>query len=234
MILYGNLEQVRKDVAAYNRNVKDVATCGHDIVLIAACKTQTKETVDELMSCAPDFVLGENRVQELTAKYDSRYDWHFIGQLQTNKVKYIIDKVSLIHSLDRLELAKEIEKQAAKHGKVQSCLVEVNMGSELSKGGVAPEDAIDFIRSLKDFGHIKVEGIMSVLPNLGDTEELHSLYEKLYALYESAKELTQSNVDIKYLSAGMSGDYKIALAHGANMIRLGRIIFGERPAVLQQ
>ncbi|MDE7373388.1 MAG: YggS family pyridoxal phosphate-dependent enzyme [Clostridia bacterium] len=220
MILYDNLEQVRKDVAA----------CGREVVLIGACKMQTKETVDEFMSAAPDFVLGENRVQELTAKYDDRYEWHFIGQLQTNKVKYIIDKVSLIHSLDRLELAREIEKQAEKHGKVQACLVEVNMGAELSKGGVAPEDTLDFIRSLKEFNHIRIEGIMSVLPNLGDTDELHSLYEKLYTLYESAKELKQSNVDIKYLSAGMSGDYKIALAHGANMIRLGRIIFGERPA----
>ena len=105
------------------------------------------------------------------------------------------------------------------------------MGAELSKGGVPPEDLLDFIRSLKDFKHIRIEGVMSVLPNLGDTDELHSLYDELYAIFESAKELVQSNVDIKYLSAGMSGDYKIALAHGANMIRLGRIIFGERPAV---
>ena len=87
-------------------------------------------------------------MQELTAKYDPAYRWHFIGQLQTNKVKYIADKVELIHSLDREELAKEIEKQAAKHGKVQDCLVEVNMGSEISKGGVAPAETVDFIRSL--------------------------------------------------------------------------------------
>ena len=224
MILYENLEQVRKDVKE----------CGRDVVLVGACKMQSKETVDEFMAYAPDFVLGENRVQELTAKYDGEYEWHFIGQLQTNKVKYIIDKVSLIHSLDRLELAREIEKQAAKHGKVQACLVEINMGGELSKGGVAPESTLDFIRSLKDFEHIRIKGLMSVLPNLGDTDELHAMYEKLYALYQRVKELTQSNVDIKYLSAGMSGDYKIALAHGANMIRLGRIIFGERPAIQKE
>ncbi|MCM1306293.1 MAG: YggS family pyridoxal phosphate-dependent enzyme [Bacteroides sp.] len=221
MILYGNIEQVRKDIAS----------CGREVVLIAACKTQTKDVIDGFMAYAPDFVLGENRVQELTAKYDAKYDWHFIGQLQTNKVKYIIDKVSLIHSLDRLELANEIEKQAAKRHKVQACLIEVNMGGELTKGGVSPNDALDFIRSLKDFEHIKIEGIMSVLPNLGDTEKLHSLYEKLYGLFENAKGLTQPNADVKYLSAGMSADYKIALAHGANMIRLGRIIFGERPAI---
>lgn len=218
MIRYDSLESIRKEVAA----------SGRDITLVAACKTQTKQTVDEFMAYAPDFILGENRVQELIDKYDPRYEWHFIGQLQTNKVKYIIDKVSLIHSLDREELAKEIEKQAAKHGKVQSCLVEVNMGAELTKGGVDPAHALEFIRSLKDYAHIRVEGIMSVLPNLGDTEELHAAYDGLFGLFEQAKEIEQDNVHIKYLSAGMSGDYKIALAHGANMIRLGRVLFGER------
>ena len=123
MIVYDNLAKVREAVKM----------CGRDVVLIASCKTQTKATVDELMAYAPDFVLGENRVQELTAKFDGRYKWHFIGQLQTNKVKYIIDKVELIHSLDREELAVEIEKQAAKRNKIQSCLVEINMGNELSK-----------------------------------------------------------------------------------------------------
>lgn len=219
MILFDNLEKVRADVAE----------CGRDVVLVAACKMQTKDTVDRFMACAPDFILGENRVQELTAKYDPRYEWHFIGRLQTNKVKYIIDKVSLIHSLDRDELAREIEKQAAKHGKVQKCLVEVNMGSEQSKGGVEPACVTEFIKSLECYTHIEIEGIMSVLPNLGDTPELHLMYEQLYDVFEDVKRIKQSNVNIKYLSAGMSGDYKIALAHGANMIRLGRILFGERP-----
>ena len=159
MVYTEHIEEVRRAVAE----------CGREVTLVAAVKMQTKETVDELMRVAPDFVLGENRVQELTAKYDPAYRWHFIGQLQTNKVKYIADKVELIHSLDREELAKEIEKQAAKHGKVQDCLVEVNMGSEISKGGVAPAETVDFIRSLASYGHIRVRGLMSVLPNLGDT-----------------------------------------------------------------
>ena len=124
MVYPEHIEEVRRAVAA----------CGRHVDIVAAVKMQTKDTVDELMRLAPDFILGENRVQELTAKYDPSYRWHFIGRLQTNKVKYIIDKVELIHSLDRAELAKEIEKQAAKHGKVQDCLVEVNMGSEVSKG----------------------------------------------------------------------------------------------------
>lgn len=218
MVYTEHIEEVRRAVAE----------CGREVTLVAAVKMQTKETVDELMSVAPDFVLGENRVQELTAKYDPAYRWHFIGQLQTNKVKYIVDKVELIHSLDREELAKEIEKQAAKHGKVQDCLVEVNMGSEISKGGVAPAETVDFIRSLASYGHIRVRGLMSVLPNLGDTPELRALYASLRDLFAEVRNMKQENLSADYLSAGMSGDYKIALEYGSNMIRLGRTLFGER------
>lgn len=218
MLYTEHIEEVRRAVAE----------CGREVTLVAAVKMQTKETVDELMRVAPDFVLGENRVQELTAKYDPAYRWHFIGQLQTNKVKYIADKVELIHSLDREELAKEIEKQAAKHGKVQDCLVEVNMGSEISKGGVAPAETVDFIRSLASYGHIRVRGLMSVLPNLGDTPELRALYASLRDLFAEVRNMKQENLSADYLSAGMSGDYKIALEYGSNMIRLGRTLFGER------
>ncbi len=218
MVYTEHIEEVRRAVAE----------CGREVTLVAAVKMQTKETVDELMRVAPDFVLGENRVQELTAKYDPAYRWHFIGQLQTNKVKYIADKVELIHSLDREELAKEIEKQAAKHGKVQDCLVEVNMGSEISKGGVAPAETVDFIRSLASCGHIRVRGLMSVLPNLGDTPELRALYASLRDLFAEVRNMKQENLSADYLSAGMSGDYKIALEYGSNMIRLGRTLFGER------
>lgn len=218
MVYTEHIEEVRRAVAE----------CGREVTLVAAVKMQTKETVDELMRVAPDFVLGENRVQELTAKYDPTYRWHFIGQLQTNKVKYIADKVELIHSLDREELAKEIEKQAAKHGKVQDCLVEVNMGSEISKGGVAPAETVDFIRSLASYGHIRVRGLMSVLPNLGDTPELRALYASLRDLFAEVRNMKQENLSADYLSAGMSGDYKIALEYGSNMIRLGRTLFGER------
>lgn len=211
------------------REVREaVAACGREVAVVAAVKMQTKDTVDELMRAAPDFILGENRVQELTAKYDPSYRWHFIGQLQTNKVKYIADKVELIHSLDRAELAKEIDRQAAKHGKIQDCLVEVNMGSEISKGGVAPGDTAEFLRTLQDFPHIRVRGLMSVLPNLGDTPELRSLYAGLQSLFESTAGLSLSNYRADILSAGMSGDYKIALEYGSNMIRLGRTLFGER------
>ncbi len=218
MIYLDKLDEVREII----RNL------GRDVTIIAATKTQSKEIVDEFHALAPDVILGENRVQELVDKFDERYEWHFIGQLQTNKVKYIADKVSLIHSLDRDDLAKEIEKQGAKRDIIIPCLVEINMGAEITKGGVAPEKATEFIRSLEKYPHIRVEGIMSVLPNLGDTPELDGLYSRLDDLYDEVSEIKQSNVDIKYLSAGMSGDYKVALRHKSNMIRLGRVLFGER------
>lgn len=219
MILYNNLQKVRDDVK----------NCGREVTLIAASKTQPKEVVDEFMTIAPDFVLGENRVQELLEKYDPKYRWHFIGRLQTNKVKYIVDKVELIHSLDRDDLAKEIEKQAAKHGKIMDCLVEINMGAEISKGGVSPDNALAFILSMKVYPHIRIKGVMTVLPNLGgDEKTLGELCDKLRGIFEQAKLIEQDNVDIEYLSCGMSADYQIALAHGSNMIRLGRMLFGER------
>ncbi len=218
MIYSENLSEIRQQVAFTGRKV----------ALIAATKTQTTEIVDKFMSLAPDFCLGENRVQELMAKYNPSYRWHFIGQLQTNKVKYIIDKVDLIQSLDRDELAREIEKQATKCGKIQDCLVEVNMGAEITKGGVAPDDVVRFVKSLEKYPHIRVKGLMSVLPNLGDTPKLHTLYESLYDLYEDLKHISVENTDIEYLSMGMSNDYKIALQHGSNMLRLGRVLFGER------
>ena len=217
MIDLDALKKVREQVAEQDR----------EIILVGATKTQDKTVIDEFMSIAPDFVLGENRVQELLDKYDSAYKWHFIGRLQRNKVKYIIDKVELIHSLDRLVLADEIERQAQKHSKVQGCLVEINIGGEESKGGVAPEDVEEFIRSLSNHTHIKIEGIMSVLPNV-DTAELEALYDKLDDVFDKVKKIEQSNVDVKYLSAGMSGDYEIALHHKSNVIRLGKLIFGER------
>lgn len=220
MILFDNLEKVRDEVAKYDRNIR----------LVAACKMQSKDTIDEFMSVAPDFVLGENRVQEFVERYDVKYVWHIIGQLQTNKVKYVVGKVDLIHSLDRADLAKEIEKQASKRGIVQKCLVEINMGAEITKGGVRPAETLDFIQSMKDYPHIEIKGVMSVLPNLDDKVRLANLYDELQRIYEDAKSIRQEGVNVEILSAGMSNDYKIALEHGSNMLRLGRILFGERIA----
>ena len=165
MVLINNINEIREKVKTYNR----------DITLIAATKTQTSETVDEFVKVAPEFILGENRVQELVSKYNPNYVWHMIGQLQANKVKYIIDKVDMIHSLDRLTLADEIEKQATKHNKVMNCLIEINMGAEITKGGVEPTQVKEFIEQLRSYAHINVKGLMAVLPNMDTTNLQNSI-----------------------------------------------------------
>ncbi len=218
MVLINNINEIREKVKTYNR----------DITLIAATKTQTSETVDEFVKVAPEFILGENRVQELVSKYNPNYVWHMIGQLQANKVKYIIDKVDMIHSLDRLTLADEIEKQATKHNKVMNCLIEINMGAEITKGGVEPTQVKEFIEQLRSYAHINVKGLMAVLPNMEDKVALGNMYKDLYRIFGDSKSLNGGNVDIKYLSAGMTNDWEIALDNGSNMIRLGRVLFGER------
>ena len=218
MVLINNINEIREKVKTYNR----------EITLIAATKTQTSETVDEFVKVAPEFILGENRVQELVSKYNPNYVWHMIGQLQANKVKYIIDKVDMIHSLDRLTLADEIEKQATKHNRVMNCLIEINMGAEITKGGVEPTAVKEFIEQLRSYAHINVKGLMAVLPNMEDKVALGNMYKDLYRIFKDSKSLNGGNVDIKYLSAGMTNDWEIALDNGSNMIRLGRILFGER------
>ena len=226
-------EEIASNIAELKQRVADVtAKCGRsdEIKIVAATKTQPKELIDFIAQNRLLTDVGENRVQELLTKYtpESSLNWHLIGQLQSNKVKYIIDKVVLIHSLDRTELADEIEKRAEKCGVVQDCLVEVNMGSEISKGGVEPDSAVEFVKSLAGYGHIRVRGLMSVLPALGDTPELRRLYAELQALYGEACGIKQNNAKIDLLSAGMTNDYHVALEYGANIIRVGRAIFGER------
>ena len=170
------------------------------------------------------------RVQELLEKYTPDVRWHFIGQLQTNKVKYIVDKVELIHSVDRLSLLQEIDRQAKKHGKVQDILIEVNIGGEEKKGGVAPAEVIDFAKEVDKYPSVRLKGLMSVLPNV-EKEALNAFYLQLSKLYDTLKQTKLNNADIRYLSAGMSNDYDVAVKYGANIVRLGRALFGEREVI---
>ena len=199
-----------------------------DVTIVCATKTVPATVMNSIYDELGLSIVGENRVQELLSKYDEANrckHWHFIGQLQTNKVKYIIDKVDLIQSVDRLSLALEIQKQAQKIGKTQDILVEVNMAGEESKGGATPQSTLSFIEELQKLQNIKVRGIMSVLPNLEDKVALNGYYSQLYSLYSEVK---RSIDGIDYLSAGMSGDWERAVSYGANMIRLGSILFGKR------
>lgn len=201
-----------------------------DVLVIGASKTMPLERILFVRDNTDVKIFGENRVQELLEKYTPEVRWHFIGQLQTNKVKYIIDKVELIHSVDRLSLLQEIDRQAKKHGKVQDILIEVNIGGEEKKGGVAPAEVIDFAKEVDKYPSVRLKGLMSVLPNV-EKEALDAFYLQLSKLYDTLKQTRLDNADIRYLSAGMSNDYDVAVKYGANIVRLGRALFGEREVI---
>ncbi len=201
-----------------------------DVLVIGASKTMPLERILFVRDNTDVKIFGENRVQELLEKYTPDVRWHFIGQLQTNKVKYIIDKVELIHSVDRLSLLQEIDRQAKKHGKVQDILIEVNIGGEEKKGGVAPAEVIDFAKEVDKYPSVRLRGLMSVLPNV-EKDALNAFYLQLSKLYDTLKQTRLDNADIRYLSAGMSNDYDVAVKYGANIVRLGRALFGEREVI---
>lgn len=200
-----------------------------DITIVAASKTRDIDTIKALVKNTPIKSCGENKVQEFNSKYvfDEDIDWQFIGQLQTNKVKYLIGKVSLIHSVDRESLAQKIDELSEKNGVVTNVLVEINSGHELTKGGVDKSEVVDFIKSLAKYKNIKILGIMSVLPN-DKTEVIEPLYKELYNIFTSLNDFKQDNFEAKYLSAGMTNDYLLAIKNGANMVRIGTGIFGAR------
>lgn len=189
--------------------------------IVPATKTVPIEIISQLPACGIEEA-GENRVQELLEKYDkvSGIKWHFIGALQTNKVKYIVDKVVLIHSVDRQALADEIERQCAKRGIKMDVLVEINVGGEESKSGVSPCEAENLMSFVVQKEHLNLRGVMSVLPKDAPDDD----YKRLYELFLIAKERFGADI----LSAGMSKDYERAIAFGANLIRPGTAIFGER------
>lgn len=207
--------------------------CGRKdtVRLIGATKTQSPELITFLNDRKILTDVGENRVQELTQKYPYGPDlhWHMIGQLQSNKVKYIIDRVDLIHSLDRISLAQEIQKQAFKHGIYADCLIEINMGSELSKGGIEADELLQFVPQVLQFDRIRIRGLMAVMPNTTDIPQLIGLYRKLRRMYEILPSLVPDSTKVDTLSCGMSNDYEIAICEGGSTaVRLGRELFGAR------
>ena len=152
-------------------------------------------------------------------------DWHFIGPLQTNKVKYIIDKVELIHSLDRISLAKEINKRAELNNRLIQVLVQVNLPKESTKSGIYEEDLQSFIEALADYPYIRVKGLMGIGPNTTDEEAIRTCFRRLRIHFENLRNKSFKHIDMEYLSMGMSNDYMIAIEEGANMVRVGRAIF---------
>lgn len=224
-------EVIESNIIDFKEKVKKLSErCGREVKIVAATKTQPKELLDFIAERSLLTDVGENRVQEFVDKYDpaSGLNYHIIGQLQSNKVKYIAGKVVLIHSLDRLSLADEIEKQYSKRGITADCLVEVNMGSEISKGGVEPDGLYAFIDALRSYKNINVKGIMSVMPNVEITA-LIGYYKKFASLFAGLEKMKGGNVSPEICSCGMSNDYMTAIEYGgSNMVRPGRVLFGER------
>jgi pyridoxal phosphate enzyme (YggS family) len=201
--------------------------------LVAVSKTKPCELILEgLESGHKDF--GENKVQELVSKYEQLpkdIKWHMIGHLQRNKVKYIAPFVHLIHGVDSMKLLKEVNKQAEKHNRIISCLLQMHIAVEETKFGLNQEELSDILtgHELTQLTHVKIVGLMGMATNTNDESRVCSEFEGLKALFDSIQTLKQiSNVEIKHLSMGMSGDYPLALKSGSNMIRVGSKLFGER------
>ena len=210
----------KKKLAKVQKDIENKAT------LVAVSKTRTKEEIEEAYNCGCR-IFGENRVQELKDKYDSRYEWHLIGHLQRNKVKDVVPLVSMIESLDSLRLAQEIEKECSKINKIMPVLVEVNISREENKTGIYFEECLSFVKNCMKFEHLDIQGLMCVGPFTDDEEHIHKCFEKMRVLFQRLQ--TEYGKDkIKYLSMGMSQDYPIALEHGSNLVRIGSLIFGKR------
>lgn len=228
------MENIERNIRAINENKDAISTRiggkPGDVMLIAVTKTRTPEEINRAIECGITDI-GENKVQEILDKYDQvkPVRWHMIGHLQTNKVKYIIDKVSLIHSVDSFKLAEEIQKRAAGIGQSIEILVQVNAAKEESKFGVSAEETEALILQILDScGNIRIKGLMSIAPFEDNPEEVRVFFRQVKNLYDRFSTIKHKNLDFQFLSMGMSHDYEVAMEEGANMIRIGSSIFGQR------
>ncbi len=221
-----NLEKVQKQIEEAENNSK----YGQKVTLVAVSKTHPAEDIQEAYDAGiRDF--GENKVQELMTKIDvlpADIRWHLIGHLQRNKVKQIIGKTYLIHSVDSLRLAEEIDKESKKAGVVTSILVEVNISGEESKFGTDREEAIRLIEAVSKLKNIKIKGLMTIAPQTDDPEDVRGYFAALKELSIDIERRNIDNISMDFLSMGMSGDFIVAINEGANIVRVGTSIFGAR------
>lgn len=223
-----NLSEIRSKI---EKAAKKVNRDSKEITILAVTKTVDVDLVNEAMNEGITSV-GENKPQELARKYDiigDKLNWHLIGTLQTNKVKYIIDKVCMIHSLDRIALCEEIQKRAEQINREIDCLIQVNISKEESKHGLDKDEVIDFVKEVSEkYKNIKIKGLMTMAPFVEDENEIRGVFKGLKDLSTQIKELNIPNVEMDALSMGMSHDYEIAIEEGATIVRVGTSIFGER------
>ena len=226
-MLKENLESVERKIEEACRRAGRMRG---EVTLVAVSKTKPVSMLQEVYDLGIR-VFGENKVQEIRDKYESLpadIEWHMIGHLQTNKVKYIIDKVKLIHSVDSLRLAETIEKEAEKHNCTADILLEVNVAEEESKFGLKTEEVIPFYEKILQYSHINVRGLMTIAPFVENPEKNRSIFADLHKLYVDIKRKNIDNGTVSILSMGMTNDYEVAIEEGATMVRIGTGIFGAR------
>lgn len=218
------LERIALAAQAAHRNSSDIR-------LMAVTKTRSAQRVNEAIA-AGITLLGENRAQELLEKYEDynkeNCEIHFIGHLQTNKVKTIIDKVAMIQSVDRLPLAEKIDRCAREAGRVMPVLIEVNIGGEATKSGIATQLLPDLLAQMAGFSNIKIKGLMCIPPNVPDDLTKERYFAQMYRHFIDIRAKKMDNVCMDILSMGMSYDFPLAIKHGSNIVRIGRELFGER------
>lgn len=226
MIFKDNYDRVLKNI----EDAKNKSTYKQEVSLLAVTKTHGTDVINEAIDSGITDI-AENRVQEIQKKYseiNKNVNWHLIGSLQTNKVKYIIEKVSLIHSLDRIQLAKEINKRAKSINKIQDCLIQIKISEEESKRGLSEENLLDFIKECKsEYPYIRFRGLMGMAPFFEDPEETRSYFSDLRALFDRLREEMLLGDEFDILSMGMSNDYTVAIEEGATMVRIGSALFAE-------
>lgn len=223
MSIAENIEKVRNDIkeaCVRSGRIYD------DITILGVTKTVG---ADDIMCAVNEGIcdLGENRVQEFMDKYGKipNVKWHIIGHLQTNKVKYIIGKTKLIHSVDSLKLAEEIEKLSKKANVTTDILIEVNISGEETKSGISKEEILPLLEKLDEFSFVKVKGFMTMAPKFASEDEIRQIFRNLYKIFVDISRKKYNNISMEYLSMGMSSDYVIAVEEGANIVRIGSKIF---------
>jgi pyridoxal phosphate enzyme (YggS family) len=223
-------DNINKILEEMNQGAIKAGRDPKELLLIAVTKTRTTDEINEAIDLGITDI-GENKVQEILSKYDDikPVRWHMIGHLQTNKVKYIIDKVSLIHSVDSMKLALEIDKRAKQHNKTMDILIQVNPASEDSKFGLLSNETESMIENvLESCPNIRIKGLMTIAPKTDNPEEIREYFKEMKNLYQKYSQMVHPHIDFKYLSMGMSGDFQVAIEEGANALRIGTSIFGVR------
>jgi len=224
MSIADNIMEIRKNIEIAKQKSPNPE---QNVTLVAVTKMHGVEEIQEVLN-AGQTILGENRVQELLDKYDAvgaDVQWHVIGHLQSNKVKYITDKVVMVHSLESESLAREISSRMQALGKTMDCLVQVNIADEESKFGLEKDAVLPFLKFVSTLPGIRIKGLMHIAPYFENPEDVRPIFREMYQLFEEMKALSLPGVDMEYLSMGMSHDYQVAIEEGANMIRVGSSIF---------